>query len=118
MHDQNQFDAAEASYRRRALIQSSLALVCGMILGPAVLYALAQSGGLGTAATAPYRSSAILLASLVALGWGILRAKKARCGVMDGPGLVAVALMIAGAMSALTYLALLAMLWLGGSWLE
>ncbi|MBA4136338.1 MAG: hypothetical protein C0518_03365 [Opitutus sp.] len=118
MQDHDRSNQAESDFRRRALIQSGLALMGGMVLGPAVLYTLAQSGELGTAETAPYRSSAVLLASLVGLIWGILRAKKARSSAMDGPGLLALALMFVGAMSAFTYVALLTLLWLGGSWLE
>jgi cation transport ATPase len=110
--------SADEAQRKRLLLQSALALVAGMAAGPAVLTYLAQSGNLGGPAQAPYRSSAVLLACVVAVGWGVMRAWRSRRGAMDGLGLLALALAFIGVVSELTFALLLGMLWLGGSMLE
>lgn len=112
-------DPAELEVRKAALVRGALSAVGAMAAGTTLLIGAGRFGWLATPTLARPASTVIILATLVALLGGVRTLwRGAFARRFDAVGWVALALMVSATLSFALFSAILALIWLGGSWLE
>lgn len=111
--------ATDIEARKSALVRGALLVVAAMGAGTLLLIAAGRLGWLAAPGAARPVSSIIVVAALAVLAMGVRTLwREAFARRFDGVGLVALALTLSATLSLALFIAILALIWLGGSWLE
>lgn len=110
---------ADLEARKSALVRGAVFVVAAMGAGTLLLAAAGRLGWLATPGAARPLSSAIVVATLAALAAGVRTLwRGAFARRFDAVGAVALALTMSATLSFALFSAILALVWLGGAWLE
>lgn len=110
--------APPSSERKRAFRRGVLTTIGALVIGPVLLVVTGRLGLLQGQTNARLASTLILLGSLATAWIGLSYLRRTRDGQWDGLAVLALAVMATAFLTLLMFAALLALLWLGGSWLE
>lgn len=112
-------DPAVSEVRKAALVRGAVYSVGAMATGTVLLIGAGRLGWLATPTLARPLSTAIVVATLAGLLIGVRTlVRDAFAKRFDAVGLVALALTVSATVSFALFGAILALVWLGGSWLE